>query len=149
MQLAIALLVIGFVLMFFEVLLPGMVLGACAVLSLFASVAVAYSNTDHGTIFLVIAVGSLAVFAIGFVYWFPNSYMGRKLISTSAVGDLGIDLSGLINQTGSAYTILRPSGKATIGDQRVDVVTEGAMIDKGTPIRVVTVEGNRVVVREI
>ena len=30
MQLAIALLVIGFVLMFFEVLLPGMVLGACA-----------------------------------------------------------------------------------------------------------------------
>jgi membrane-bound serine protease (ClpP class) len=75
--------------------------------------------------------------------------MGRKLISTSAVGDLGIDLSGLINQTGSAYTILRPSGKATIGDQRVDVVTEGAMIDKGTPIRVVTVEGNRVVVREI
>ena len=149
MQLAIALLIIGFVLMFFEVLLPGMVLGTCAVLSLFASVAVAYSNTDHGTIFLVIAVGSLAVFAIGFVYWFPNSYMGRKLISTSAVGDLGIDLSGLINQTGSAYPILRPSGKATIGDQRVDVVTEGAMIDKGTPIRVVTVEGNRVVVREI
>ena len=55
----------------------------------------------------------------------------------------------MINQTGSAYTVLRPSGKATIGDQRVDVVTEGAMIDKGTPIRVVTVEGNRVVVREI
>ena len=149
MELAIALLVIGLVLMFFEILLPGLVLGACAVLSLIASVAVAYSKTAHGTIFLIIALVSLAVFAIGFVYWFPNSYMGRKLISTSAVGDLGIDLSGLINQTGSAYTVLRPSGKATIGDQRVDVVTEGAMIDKGTPIRVVTVEGNRVVVREI
>ena len=148
MELAIALLVIGLVLMFFEVLLPGLVLGVCAVLSLFACVAVAYSNTDYGTIFLIIALVSLAVFTIGFVYWFPNSYMGRNLISTSTVGDLGIDFSDLINQTGSAYTNLRPSGKATIGDQRVDVVTEGTMIDKDTPIRVVTVEGNRVVVRE-
>ena len=148
MELAIALLVIGLVLMFFEVLLPGLVLGVCAVLSLFASVAVAYSNTDYGTIFLIIALVSLAVFTIGFVYWFPNSYMGRNLISTSTVGDFGIDFSDLINQTGSAYTNLRPSGKATIGDQRVDVVTEGTMIDKDTPIRVVTVEGNRVVVRE-
>jgi len=89
------------------------------------------------------------VFTIGFVCWFPNSYMGRKLTSTTAVGDLGIDLSELNNQTGSAYTDLRPSGKATIGDQRIDVVTEGTMIDKDTPVRVVAVEGNRVVVREI
>jgi membrane-bound serine protease (ClpP class) len=150
MQLAIALLVIGFVLMFFEILLPGMVLGACAVLSLIASVTVAYStNTNHGNIFLIIALVSLAVFVIGFVYWFPNSYMGRKVTSTSIVGDLGIDLSGLINQPGSAYTNLRPSGTAVIGSQRVDVVTEGAMIDKDTAVRVVAVEGNRVVVREI
>jgi len=31
----------------------------------------------------------------------------------------------------------------------LDVVTEGTMIDKDTPIRVIAVEGNRVVVREI
>jgi len=149
MYLAIALLLIGLVLMFFEVLLPGMVLGACAILSLIASVALAYANTDYGTVFLIITLVSLVVFTIGFVCWFPNSYMGRKLTSTTAVGDLGIDLSGLNNQTGTAYTDLRPSGKATIGDQRIDVVTEGTMIDKDTPVRVVAVEGNRVVVREI
>jgi len=149
MYLAITLLIIGLVLMFFEVLLPGMVLGACAVLSLIASVALAYANTDYGTVFLIITLVSLVVFTIGFVCWFPNSYMGRKLTSTTAVGDLGIDLSELNNQTGSAYTDLRPSGKATIGDQRIDVVTEGTMIDKDTPVRVVAVEGYRVVVREI
>ena len=149
MELAIALLVIGLVLMFFEILLPGMVLGICAVLSLVASVVVAYSTTDHGNIFLVIALVSLAVFAIGFVYWFPNSYIGRKITSTSTVGGLGIDLSGLINQHGSAQTNLRPSGTVVIGNRRVDVVTEGTMIDKDTAVRVVAVEGNRVVVREI
>ena len=149
MQLAIALLVIGFLLMFFEVLLPGMVLGACAILSIIASVALAYANTDHGNIFLLVTLLSLVIFVVGFVYWFPNSYIGRKITSTSTVGDLGIDLSGLINQTGLTYTVLRPSGKATIGDQRVDVLTEGTMIDKDTPVRVVAVEGNRVIVREI
>ena len=92
MYLAIALLLIGLVLMFFEVLLPGMVLGACAILSLIASVALAYANTDYGTVFLIITLVSLVVFTIGFVCWFPNSYMGRKLTSTTAVGDLGIDL---------------------------------------------------------
>jgi membrane-bound serine protease (ClpP class) len=62
---------------------------------------------------------------------------------------LGIDLSGLINQHGSAQTNLRPSGTVVIGNRRVDVVTEGTMIDKDTAVRVVAVEGNRVVVREI
>jgi membrane-bound serine protease (ClpP class) len=80
--------------------------------------------------------------------WFPKSAMGQKLASSSAVGDLGIDLSQLLNQTGSAYTDLRPSGKAVIGDDRVDVVTEGAFIEKDHPVRVVAVEGKRVVVRE-
>ncbi len=128
MEMAIALLVISFVLMFFEVLLPGMVLGACAILSMIASVALAYANTDYGNVFLVIALVLLMVFTVGFVYWFPKSHMGQKLTSTSTVGDLGIDLSDLINHTGSAYTDLRPSGNATIGDRRVDVVTEGTMM---------------------
>ena len=149
MELAIVLLIIGFVLMFFEVLLPGMVLGACAILSLIASVAVAYSNTDHGNIFLIIALVSLAVFTIGFVYWSPKSSMGRNLISSSAVGDLGIDLSELINKTGSAYTNLRPSGTAVIGDDRVDVVTEGTFVEKDRQVKLVSVEGQRVVVREV
>ncbi|MBC8242949.1 MAG: hypothetical protein H8E20_01030 [Verrucomicrobia bacterium] len=148
MEMAIGLLVIGFVLMFFEVLLPGMVLGACAILTMIASVVVAYLNTEHGNIFLVIALVSTAIFTVCFVVWFPKSAMGQKLASTSAVGDLGIDLSGLVNQTGSTYTDLRPSGKAVIGDDRVDVVTEGAYIEKDRPIKVVAVEGKRVVVRE-
>jgi membrane-bound serine protease (ClpP class) len=44
---------------------------------------------------------------------------------------------------------LRPSGAAVINDKRVDVVTEGPFIDRGTPVRVVAVEGMRVVVRSV
>jgi len=41
---------------------------------------------------------------------------------------------------------LRPAGMALINGRRVDVVTEGAMIERDTPVRVVAVEGMRVVV---
>lgn len=56
---------------------------------------------------------------------------------------------GLTNRTGTAFSTLRPSGKAQIDGQLVDVVTEGEFIDPGTAIEVVEVSGNRVVVRSV
>lgn len=50
---------------------------------------------------------------------------------------------------GKAETPLRPAGKIRIGDELVDVVTDGAFIEKGRNVRVVEVAGNRVVVREV
>jgi membrane-bound serine protease (ClpP class) len=47
---------------------------------------------------------------------------------------------------GVSYTALRPSGTALINDERVDVITDGEFLDKGVPIRVVMIEGNRIVV---
>ncbi|MGD9308758.1 MAG: NfeD family protein, partial [Desulfosarcina sp.] len=49
-------------------------------------------------------------------------------------------------RTGTAITLLRPSGIAMIDDRRYDVVTRGEFLEKGTPIRVVKVKGARIVV---
>jgi membrane-bound serine protease (ClpP class) len=56
---------------------------------------------------------------------------------------------GLVGKTGSALTSLRPSGTALIDDERVDVVSDGGYIDANRPVRVVRVEGIRVIVKEI
>jgi membrane-bound serine protease (ClpP class) len=45
--------------------------------------------------------------------------------------------------------VLRPAGKAQIGDELIDVVSEGPFISAGRKIEVLTVSGNRVVVREM
>ncbi len=148
MTLAITLLVVGLALLFFEILLPGMILGTCAFLTLAASVFVGYTETEYGHLFLGITVVSITTTIIWFIKYFPNTKMGRQLASTSTVGDLGIDFTDLINQTGMAYTDLRPSGKATIGDHRLNVVTEGSFIEKDNSVKVIAVEGNRVVVRK-
>ena len=141
-------LVVGLALLFFEILLPGLILGTCALLTLVASVFAAYTKTEYGHLFLGVTVVSLASAIIWFIKCFPSTKMGRQLASTSTVGDLGIDFTDLINQTGMAYTDLRPSGKATIGDQRLNVVTEGSFIEKDNSVKVIAVEGNRVVVRK-
>ena len=148
MTLAITLLVVGLALLFFEILLPGLILGICATLTLAASVFVAYMQTEYGHLFLGITVVSITSAVIWFINFFPNTKMGRQLASTSTVGDLGIDFTDLINLTGTAYTALRPSGKATIGAQRLNVVTEGSFIEKDNSVKVIAVEGNRVVVRK-
>lgn len=47
-----------------------------------------------------------------------------------------------------AQTVLRPSGRALIDGELVDVITEGEFYEPGTAVRVVAVTGGRTVVRK-
>jgi membrane-bound ClpP family serine protease len=54
---------------------------------------------------------------------------------------------GLTGAVGRTTTPLLPSGKARFGDQLFDVMTDGDYVPLGTEIVVVSVRGNRIVVR--
>lgn len=51
-----------------------------------------------------------------------------------------------VGAEGVAHSILRPSGKAEFDGRLYDVITPGQFVDPGTPLRVVDVEGMRIVV---
>jgi membrane-bound serine protease (ClpP class) len=53
----------------------------------------------------------------------------------------------LVGQEGTALTDLRPAGTGLFGDERVDVVSESEWIEAGSPIRIISSEGYRHVVR--
>jgi membrane-bound serine protease (ClpP class) len=55
----------------------------------------------------------------------------------------------LVGQDGTALTDLRPSGTARIGDEQIDVVTEGAYVAQGSRVQVVRSDGYRHVVRKV
>ncbi|HET9949030.1 MAG TPA: NfeD family protein, partial [Longimicrobiales bacterium] len=55
----------------------------------------------------------------------------------------------LVGRVGTAITDLRPSGTGLFGDERIDVVSESEWITEGTPIRIVSAEGYRHVVRPV
>ena len=150
MALIITLLVLGTVLLFLETLLPGMVAGIIGFICLMTAVVIGYSDYGYQTGTLILA-GVLVGLLIGVWAWlkfFPESRVAKRFISKGAVGDLGVEKPELLNGTGTALTQLRPSGVATINGQRLDVVTEGGLIERGTAVKVVAIEGSRIVVRE-
>ncbi len=51
-----------------------------------------------------------------------------------------------VGATGRTTTELRPSGRAQIDEQTVDVVTPGNFIEPGRPIKIIEVHGNRIIV---
>ncbi len=149
MALVITLLVVGAVLLLLETVLPGMIAGILGGLCLIAGVILAFTDlgASAGTYIFAITVAGVI---IGFSIWasvFPKTRAGRAFISDRTIGGVVTGDLALMAQTGSAFTALRPSGTALINGQRVDVISEGAMIEKGTPLKVVAVEGMRVVVR--
>lgn len=151
MVLVITLLLVGAVLLLAETVLPGMVAGILGVLSLIAGVTVGYQEFGMATGNWIL-LSTLVTLCVGFLLWlkyFPDSRMAQLYTSKGTVGDIGTERPELVGQAGVAHTALRPSGVAVIGGQRVDVVTEGALIERGAAVKVVAVEGARVIVRQI
>ena len=60
-----------------------------------------------------------------------------------------VDFHELVGATGKTSTQLTPGGKARFGDLLVDVMADGEAIDRGTPVKVVEVQGSRVLVRRV
>ena len=151
MTLIIVLLVLGAILMLLETFLPGLITGILGFLCWVAAVILGYRDFGFQTGNLILGV-VLVGLVIGVFCWlkfFPESRSAGRFISRSTVGELGVARPELINCTGVAITVLRPSGTAFINGKRVDVITEGALIEQGASLKVVAVEGLRVVVREV
>ncbi len=95
---------------------------------------------------LIVAAGLLLA-----VRLLPRTRTGRALVLESAIAGEAppeAKLRPLEGAIGKALTPLRPAGVAQFGERKVDVVAEGEFIEKGSTVRVVRVEGVRVVVRK-
>jgi len=149
MELVVMLLLLGAILLLLETVLPGMIAGVVGACSMAAGIVLTYFRfgAETGTWVLL---GSVVGIVVGFCLWvkyFPTSRFGRRLMLTGVSGNIQTEQTELLQQTGVAATQLRPSGAALINGRRIDVVSEGSLIEKGTPIKVVALEGVRVVVR--
>ncbi|MFH1613348.1 MAG: NfeD family protein [bacterium] len=54
-----------------------------------------------------------------------------------------------LNKDGITLTSLRPSGAIEIEGKRLDVLTFGEFLEKGVKVKIVKIEGNKIVVEEI
>ncbi len=127
---------------------------ASLVLSLIGSgdtVAVILQATSRVAVSLVIAlVGSLVL-----LRFLPSLPFGRRLIlerglaASKGYASAPESDARLLGKKGRTTSPLHPAGIAEIDGQRVDVVSEGDLIEAGEIIEVTRVDGNRIVVRHI
>jgi membrane-bound serine protease (ClpP class) len=149
MALIAILIAVGLILLFLETILPGLIAGFLGLCSLFGAVVYAYAEFDMktGNSTLLAVMSLLVIGTLLWVKFFPQSAVARMFVSKRQIGTVGADKPELLDQSGVALTTLRPAGTAVINGKRVDVVTEGGFIEKGTSVKVVGIEGLRVVVR--
>ncbi len=104
--------------------------------------------------FALAVLGATGI-AIAIARFLPNIPLLNRLVLTVPEADVatrtvqpqrGVTLAP--GAAGVALTALRPAGAATLDGTRFDVVTRGEFVEAETPIEVVRVEGNRIVVRE-
>ena len=94
----------------------------------------------------------LALFILRYVFpRLSQTVKGPYLAATLADARLDLPVATTLQegQTGTAITLLRPSGKADIDGKRVDVVTRGDFIPKGSTVRIASIKGTRIVVERM
>lgn len=152
---AITLFVIGLILLILEVFVPGGILGIIGASGIVISLFVAGYDLTHMALSILVAF-IVAVVAFFILYKTAGEERGlfRKIVlrdrTTTAEGYISrASRTELVGREGVSITPLRPAGTMLLDDERIDVVTEGSYIGINKPIKVVYVEGMRIVVREI
>jgi membrane-bound serine protease (ClpP class) len=162
----ILLFVLGIILLAIEIfVIPGFgIAGIGAIILIVASLFLALIDTDmpyidYNMISTAIIQLSVALAgSIGLMFllakFLPKSTLFNKLVlSEEESADKGFvsypSVKELIGAEGIALTTLRPAGTAEFNGQRVDVVADWEYIERGARIKVLRVEGIKVVVKEI
>lgn len=146
----VGLLTLGYLFLFVELFVPGGVLGILGGLSILYGCFLAFDLGPAWGVGSVLL--SLAVTAGGLTLFLRSRASHRFILEErpiSAAKAPDERLAGLLGQDGTTFTDLRPAGTAEFGDARIDVVTDGQHVSRGARVRVIEVEGVRVVVEPV
>ena len=143
----------GVAIVFAEIFIPsGGLLGMIAAGLFGYSLFIVFTDisTTAGVSFLaadIIGLPFLIYFGLQMLARSPAT-LQQTLSSQEGVISQNPTLESFMNQKGEALADLHPSGPALIDTQRVDVVSRGEYIGKGSEIIVVAVKGNQIIVKE-
>ena len=157
----------GIILLLLEIfVIPGFgVTGILGIICIIASLFLAligggnlpFWDTNQISIAIIQLASALAAALVLLIFlarFLPKSTIFNRLVlSHEENSDKGFvsskPLSELIGKEGKALTTLRPAGMADFNGDKIDVVADGDYVQQGSRLKVLRVEGSKVVVREI
>ena len=147
--------VAGLILIGVEISMPGFgIPGLTGISCIVLSILVGSPNPTQAAVSFSIAILlSIIVLIMVFRYAPRNQLFSHIILKSEQKNTSGYvshesNQETLVGMEGEALTLLRPAGTVMIGEKRVSVVSEGAYIKKGAKVKVIAVEGSRIIVRE-
>lgn len=146
--------ILGIILLFLEIFVPGGILGGLGVILLSIAIFIVVDSVLQAILYIggmLLVLGLLILLSFRFSrtrkFWEKFSLSTRQ---TKEAGYVAPEPSyeHYLGKKGVALSQLRPAGVADVDGERLDVVTEGGFIRQGSKIRVIEVEGTRIVVRQ-
>lgn len=145
----------GIVLLLLEFILPGLVCGVVGSLMLLGSIGLGLRTYPEHAALIVFGgiVTAMTLIVVG-MWLLPRlGYRTGLMLQKNQNPEEGYvnapDRTELLDREGVVFSALRPAGAILLGDERLDAVSQGEFIDKDRRVRVVAVEGNRIVVEAI
>ncbi len=155
MILGIAFIVIGFILIGIEMIVPGFgAPGIAGIICMIAGIFLTADTIEEGIIILLIVLALLAVMLVIILRLLAKGKLKSPIIlkdeiSTESGFISSADLNYLLGKKGTAATDLRPAGRGNFDGVEFNVISEGKYIIKDTSIEIYKVEGSKLIVKEI
>lgn len=152
---ALVLMLVGVVLLVVEMYIPGFgvpgILGSALVIIGF----VILRPTLGQALLLFVILAAILCIALSVCLY--SASKGRLGNSKLVLNDVAVaedaaetnDLNYFIGREGTAHTALRPAGIGEFDGVKLNVVSDGEFIAQGKRVKVLSVSGNRIVVREL
>jgi membrane-bound serine protease (ClpP class) len=151
---SIILLIIGIVCIILEFFVPGGIMGIAGIISVIISLVLA--GGDIGTMAMSIGIAVLVSIIVAVILFrrigLDKGVFRHIILKEATTTEKGyvsnINRHDLIGQVAETLTPLRPAGAALLNNERLDVVSEGGYIEQGKNVKIIKVEGSRIVVRQ-
>lgn len=143
---------LGLVLLFFEVFIPGGVLGGIGALLMFAGSGLAFARfgLEAGALASLLALVLIGAMLYVELFLLPKTAVGRKLFLDRTIAERSQPPPALaaevVGQTGEALTTLAPTGFVSVGGRKYEAASQSGLLPKGTAVKVVRVETFRLIV---
>lgn len=141
--------ILGLVMLFAEILMPGFGLfGILGAVSLLGSLVLTYRL--YGMIVFLILLLAVVVIFFVMISVAKKSGLYHKVILKDRQEAKDFDesvLHGLLGKVGVTHSTLRPFGTAEFDGQMVDVCSQGDFIERDVPVQVVQITGKTVTVK--
>ncbi|RUL57049.1 NfeD family protein [Lysinibacillus antri] len=147
--------VVGLILLVSELFVPGGIVGIIGGAFMIISLLFAGESVVHMAYSILIALFIAVMGMVVLMKFFgKNLHVFNKLIlrdaTTTEEGYVSnVNRIELLGKIGETITPLRPAGTVVVGNERIDVVSEGSYIDSKKKVEIIQVEGSRIVVREM